>query len=352
MADGSFPGLVSRNRNVNAADNVVFTGITDDAGNLVSVTGNKLDVNADVTVGSDHVYIDSDVFSEGTDHVSASGYIASNANGGGFTGVSTGDIGIPAMTVDRSTITVIKGGNGENLVDVLPQGTGKTLRVGGSHQDGREFFTIEGDLINVTGGLFDDVSPDNVDEHDVGAFRMDSARRQLNRIVGSTDANRWEIDASGLGQVDVAAHALTNANAWPVSRDNAANTELNPIYVHNTNTVLSGNEIHDYDTAAAVASDAVDNHDYVVTGTTFLLKSVIVSGSGNIKFELQTGPSATLATVAVGFLTGRQGDTKQLFFDPAIEVPITGIGTIRVIRTNRQGAATDLYSTIIGNDVA
>ena len=274
MADGSFPGLVSRNRDVNADDNVVFTGITDDAGNLVSVTGNKLDVNADVTVGSDHVYVDDSAFVVAVDHVAAVGMLA------------------------------------------------------------------------------DETTPDSVDEGDIGIPRMTLDRLQLNRIVGSTDANRWEIDGSGLGQVDVAAHALTNANAWPVSRDNAANTELNPIVVHTTNTVLSGNEIHDYDTAAAVVSDASDNHDYVVTGTTFLLKSVIVAGSGNIKFEVQTGPDATLATVAVGFLTGRQGDTKQLFFDPSIEVPVTGTGTVRIIRTNRQGSATDLYSTIIGNDVA
>jgi hypothetical protein len=88
-----------------------------------------------------------------------------------------------------------------------------------------------------------------------------------------------------------------------------------------------------------------------VVGGTFLLKSVIVAGSGNIKFEIQAGPTAALVTVAVGFLTNRQGDTKQVFFDPAVEVPVTASGIVKVIRTNRQGAATDVYSTIIGNDV-
>jgi hypothetical protein len=126
----------------------------------------------------------------------------------------------------------------------------------------------------------------------------------------------------------------------------------------NVNIVGGGTitgEVHDYDTAAAVASDATSNHDYTVTGagteSTFLLKSVIFSGSGNVKAEIQTGPVASLATVAVGFLTGRQGDTKQLFFDPPVEVPVTSTGTVRVIRTNRQGSATDVYSTIIGQEV-
>jgi len=136
----------------------------------------------------------------------------------------------------------------------------------------------------------------------------------------------------------------------PISRDNSANSELNPIYVHNVDTVISGEEVHDYDTASAVAADATDNHDYTVSGTTGLLKSVIVSGSGNIKFEVQAGPVASLVTVAVGFLTGRQGDTKQLFFDPPVEATGT-TPTFRIIRTNRQGAATDLYSTIIGTDL-
>lgn len=138
----------------------------------------------------------------------------------------------------------------------------------------------------------------------------------------------------------------------PISATEAANSVLNPIYVQPVTTGSSADEVHDYDTAAAVASDATSAHAYTVTGTTFLLKSVIVSGSGNVKFEIQVGPVATLATVAVGFLTGRGGDTKQVNFNPAVEVPATDTGTINIIRTNRQGAATDVYSTIIGNDVA
>ena len=122
----------------------------------------------------------------------------------------------------------------------------------------------------------------------------------------------------------------------------------------NVNVVSStlSDEVHDYDTQASLASDTADNHDYTVTGTTFLLQSVIVSASGDCKFEIQTGPVASLATVAVGFLTGKEGDTKQIIFNPAVEVPVTSTGTVRVIRTNREGTAQDVYSTIIGRDLA
>jgi len=128
------------------------------------------------------------------------------------------------------------------------------------------------------------------------------------------------------------------------------NTEATPLYVYVVNTVQSGSEVHSYDTAAAVAGDATDNHDYAVTGTNFNLKEVIASSSGAMKIEIQTGPVASLVTVAVGFIP-KHGGTLIIPFDVAKEVPVTGTGTVRVIRTNREGAAQDVYSTIIGNDI-
>lgn len=242
MADGSFPGLVSRNRDVNTDDNVIFTGITDDNGNLVSVTNNALDVNATVTLET--AYADNSTeFTIDTDDVNAQGYIVEEV---ATPTVTEGNIGLARMTADRKILTVI-------------------------------------------------TDP-------------------------TTDGNRLGINADGSINVNVTTSSITG-------------------------------EVHDYDTASAVAADATSNHDYTVANTTFLLTSIIVSGSGNVKFEVQTGPVAGLATVAVGFLTGRQGDTKQIDFSPAVEVPVASTGTVRVIRTNRQGASTDLYSTIIGIDI-
>ena len=214
-------------------------------------------------------------------------------------------------------------------------------------------FGIGTGSISVSGFLADETTPDSVDEGDVGAARMTLDRKQLFVLVdATTDANRLAIDASGLAQVDVAAHALTNANALPISKDNAANAELNPLYVYNVNTVTSGNEQQDYEEEVDIASDASANHDYTVAGTTFLLKQIIVSGSGSYKYEVQVGAIAALATVMVGFSTGRQGDTDSITFAVPIEVPATGTGTVRVVVTNRQGTAVSIYSTIIGSDVA
>ena len=241
MADGIFPSLVSRTRDANSSSNVIFTQIADNAGNVATITGGALDVNATVT--PEGVYVDDSAFGIATDNVVATGFLADET---APDSVNEGDIGIARMTLDRKILTVL-------------------------------------------------TDP-------------------------TTDANRLAINADGSINVVFGATTITG-------------------------------EVHDYDTASAVAADATSNHDYTVANSTFLLKSVIFSGSGNVKAEIQAGPLASLVTYAVAFLNGRQGDTQQIFFDPAIEVPVASTGTVRVIRTNRQGTATDVYSTIIGIDI-
>lgn len=363
MADGSFPGLISRNRDTNTTSNTIYTSISDDSGNLVGVTSNALDVNATVTLET--AYVDDSAFTIGTDKVNAQGFLADET---ATDSVDEGDIGLARMTLDRRMITSAEQsgtwdiGTVTTLTgitnDVSIDDGGNTITVDGTIAatqsgtwniatvttltgitndvniaDGGNSITVDSlsEIVDdtaftpatnriVMGGFFaDDTATDSVDEGDGGAARMTLDRKQLIVIADpTTDGNRMAINSNG------------------------------SINVNFTEAAISG-EIHDYDTASAIASDATDTHTYTVS-TALLLKSVIVSGSGNIKFEIKTGATASPATIAVGFLTGRQGDTKQIFFDPAVEVPTTGTGIVQVIRTNRQGAATDLYSTIIGVD--
>ena len=334
MADGEFPTLISKDRLPNAAGNVVFVNISDETNSLV--------VNAD---GS----LDVDV----TDIIPGVG--ATNLGKAEDAVHGDGDTGVMTLAVRNDTLAALAGTDGDYAP--LQVDASGALYVSGTFSSNNvvlddSAYTVGAGSVGVVGFLADETTPDSVDEGDVGVARMTLDRKQLHVLVdATTDSQRLAINASGEAQVDVAAHALTNANAVPISRDNAANSETNPIYVQQVSQAVSGNEVHDYDTAAAVASDATSNHDYTVVGTTFFLKSVIFSGSGNVKAEIQTGPVASLATVAVAFLNGRQGDTKQVNFDPPVEVPVTSTGTVRVIRTNRQGAATDVYSTIVGYDV-
>lgn len=325
MADGSFPGLVSRDRNTNAQTNAIWVRLTDDT-TAVTLTGGSVNVNVSNTVTVSAADLDIRNLVQGAANDRVTIYANTVKDG-------TGTDYIPVVDAD-----------GQLQVDVL---TMPALSIDFSFTDDSAF-TVGTSKVGAVGMLADETAPDSVDEGDVGIPRMTLDRKQLMVIVDpTTDSQRWKIDSNGYGRVDIAAQTLT---AVKVSKDANANSETNPIYVYQVKSVVTGTEIHNYDTST-VASDTADNHDYTVTGTTFFLKSVIVSGSGSVKFEIQTGPVATLVTKAVGFLTGRQGDTQQVFFDPPIEVPVASTGTVRVIRTNRQGTSADVYSTIIGNDV-
>jgi len=349
MADGNFASKVSATRDDNAVGNPIHVILSDGTENALITASGELNVILGANSGVDIGDVDVTSVIPG---VGATNLGKAVDDAGGAT-----DTGVAVLAIRDDALTALTPVDGD-YVRLRTDSTGALWVNPTSASDQSNVvaddsaFTVAVGTIGVAGFLADETTPDSVDEGDVGAARMTLDRKQLHVLVdATTDANRLAIDGSGLAQVDVAAHALTNANALPVSANNAANSETNPIFVYSTQDVVSGTEVHDYDTTAAVASDTSDNHDYTVTGTTFLLKSVIVAGSGNIKFEIQTGPLLSLATDAVGFLNGKEGDTKQVFFDPAIEVPVTATGTVRVIRTNRQGAATDVYSTIIGNDV-
>lgn len=380
MADGHFPTIVSRSRADNSQTHGLWVQISDGtnaasvsaAGNLgveelnsaailsdtASMDGSlttiagavsggqmQVDIVAELPAGTQNIG-DVDVLSviPGTGATNLGKAVDS---AGGAT-----DTGVAALALRDDALSALTPAEGD-YTRLRVDSTGALwVNTGSSNtnviQDDSAF-TPGTSYVGAAGFLADETAPDSVDEGDIGAARMTLDRKQLMVIVdATTDSQRLGIDASGHAQVDLAAISIT---AMPVSATTALNTALNPIFVQVVTTGVSSNEIHDYDTAASVAGDATDNHDYTVTGTTFLLKRVIMSSSGGSKVEVQTGPVAGLASKAVAFIP-KEGGTQQLVFDPPIEVPVTSTGTVRLIRTNRQGSAQDLYSTIIGNDVA
>lgn len=355
MADGSFPGLVSRNRDANAVSNEIYVGISDGTEQLL------INASGEAEVVTNFEY------AEDTAH-------------------TTGDVGNFILAVRNDAGTALADTTG----DYIPLSTDASgnLRTTASLTIGKvddSAFSIGTDEVIVNGFLADETTPDSVDEGDVGAARMTLDRKQLEVLVDAdSDGTRLNIAdedaAAGAGHGGIASmvvrdDALTTltpadgdftflrvdstGRLWVVDDDLDANNDnvaisdgtdtlaVNSDGSINVNIVTAAptGEIHNYDTTAAVAADATDNHDYTATGGIFLWKSVIWSGSGNVKAEMQNNA----VTFAVGFLQGRQGDTKQLFFDPPVEVAATQVA--RVIRTNRQGAATDVYSTIIGTQL-
>lgn len=108
-----------------------------------------------------------------------------------------------------------------------------------------------------------------------------------------------------------------------------------------------GTEVVDYDTAAAVAGGASSNHDQVFA-TASKLFQVWATASGKLKIQVQieTG-SATgvFNTIAVGF-NSTANPNIDLELAKYAAIPLGA--RVRVIRTNLENQAQDVYSTIVG----
>ena len=320
MADGHFPQLVSATRDANASTNPIFVRLTDGTTNA-SFTGSSLNVN--ITGGA----------SSGTEYAEDSAHVS-------------GDLGTLALVVRQDTLAASTDTDGDYAA----------LKVNAA---GALYVSISNASIAVTATDLDirdlNFATDSVE---VRQAAHDNLNANANIQVGNADvANGNPVPVSDAGgsltvdATDLDIRPLTLAeDAVKISANTSANAVDNPIFVQVVSDVITSTEVHSYDTSAAVAADAADNHDYTVVGTTFLLKSVIAAFSGGGKIEVQTGPVASLVTRAVAFVP-KEGGHVQLNFDPPIEVPVTSTGTVRVIRTNRQGQAQDVYSTIIGNDI-
>lgn len=339
MADGHFPTLVSATRDANVSTNPIFVRLTDGTTNA-TFTGSSLNVN--ITGGASGTT----QYAEDTAHVS-------------------GDLGVEMLAVRRDTLATSVSADGDysslsvNASGALYVHVNNTVTVSATDLDIRDLSHTQDsvrigdgtDLANVTAAGELNVLSTAQPGVDIGDVTVNNAAGAA--AVNIQDGgNSITVDgAVTVSATDLDIRDLTLAqDAVRVSANTSANAADNPIFVQVVSDVITSTEVHSYDTTAAVASDASDNHDYTVTGTTFLLKSVIAAFSGGGKVEIQTGPVATLVTRAVAFVP-KEGGHVQLNFDPPIEVPVTSTGTVRVIRTNRQGQAQDVYSTIIGNDI-
>lgn len=250
---------------------------------------------------------------------------------------TTGDLGTVALVVRKDSIASNVSADGD-YATLLQDADGR-LYV--QIHDGGNSITVDNPTLSVVGGGVEATALRvTIASDSTGVLSIDDNGGSIT-VDGTVTVTATQLDIDDLNLTD---------DAVRISGNTVANSETNPIFVQVVSTAISGEEVQNYDTSSAIASDATDNHDYTVAGTTFLLKSIIYSASGAMKIELQTGPVASLVTKAVAF-TSPSNPTGQLFFDPPIEVPATSTGTIRIIRRNDDNQAQDVYSTIIGFDV-
>lgn len=273
--------------------------------------------------------------------------------------------------------------------DSAMDGTNNALRVnivagaagGVTHTDDAAFAPTTDD--GVPAFYFaDETGTDPVDEGDAGAARMDLNRRQLVRIVGATDANRMDIDASGRPTVNVngtvtvdtelpAAAALSDTFSNPTAPGvgaflmgwNPTDGDWERVRVADDTgrlqvDVISGggsdtptNPVNNYDTSTSIAAGATDNHDTADFGAaTKKVSKVIFGASVPLKAELQFVDNGTPTTLAVAF--SPPGGISEIvpshrnFFSHAFTAN-AGFDGFRLVRTNLDASeAADVYSVI------
>lgn len=138
------------------------------------------------------------------------------------------------------------------------------------------------------------------------------------------------------GTIDALQVALTDGtDQLAINTDGSINVNL-------VTGVLS-DEYHVADIGTPLAN-ATDTHTVTASGGVMLVTSITVSGSGGVKYVAKNAGTE----VMTGFL-GRDGNTDQILFDPAVEVADAAAFTIE--RTNRQNQANDVYSSVFGRQL-
>lgn len=167
--------------------------------------------------------------------------------------------------------------------------------------------------------------------------------------IGSVNqgTSPWVENLSQVGGSAISLGQKTSAASLPV----VIASDQSPIAV-TISDIPAGTPVNDAKDASSIAAGSSDNHDYTVTtAKTLHLHQIEGSASGKAKFEVlvETG-------VATGVFTSRFvkfNSTANPNISVSLQDPISvaaGV-RVRVIATNKDLLAQDLYSTISGQEV-
>lgn len=155
-------------------------------------------------------------------------------------------------------------------------------------------------------------------------------------VDGSVTVSATDLDIRDLTHVSDSVKIGDGTEFVAVNTDGSINVVI---------TEDPGLEVNDYDTSSAIAGGATDNHDYTA-GAASKLFQVLASSSGKMKIEIQVETAAasnTFVTKAVAF-NSTANPNMDIRFAKHITVP--NGAKVRVIRTNKENQAQDVYSTI------
>lgn len=109
----------------------------------------------------------------------------------------------------------------------------------------------------------------------------------------------------------------------------------------------TGTEVVDFNTAPTLAAAATSNHD-LVFATASKLYQVLASASGKLKIEVQVETGAATGTFVTKVVAFNSTATPNIDISLSKYAAIPLGARVRIIRTNKDNQAQDVYSTIVG----
>lgn len=286
-----------------------------DAGGSLTVDATDLDIR-DLDAGQDNVAI-----SDGTDTLEV------NADGSLNAVVTATDLDIrdlvfatdkvdvsgSEVSLDAATLAAL-----ESITVQNPSGAGAV-----NIQDGGNSITVDGAVT---------VSATDLDIRDL-AFATD----KVDVSGSSVDVTATDLDIRDLTHVSDSVKVGDGTDFLAVNTDGSINVVMQED---------SGLEVVNYNTAASLASSSSSNHDWTSAAASKLYQ-VLASASGKLKVEVQIETAAAsniFNTIAVGF-NSTANPNINIALSKYAAVP--NGARVRVIRTNLDNQAQDVYSTIV-----
>lgn len=198
----------------------------------------------------------------------------------------------------------------------------------------------------------------------VGANTIRTAA-QIGNATGQADFNYGVVGAQTLrvaSELGNAAGSIDYNSGAPTAQTIRVAADIfdasgNPFSLTNPLPVVvtdatPGTPVNDYKRAVAIAAGASDNHDYTVTaGKTLFLNQIESTGSGKAKMQLdiETGVATGVFTTRWSQFNSTADPNMTLHIDNPIAVA-AGV-RVRVVMTNKDLLAADMYSTISGYEL-
>jgi len=209
--------------------------------------------------------------------------------------------------------------------------------------DGTDTLAINADgSINITdngGSLTVDAIDLDIRNLVFATDKVDVSGSAVTAVVTATD-----LDIRDLSHTQDSVKVGDGTDFLAVNADGSINVAI-------TNSV-PGSSVNDYNTAAALAAAASSNHDYTVTALkTLNFNQVWASASGKLRVQVQVETGVATGVFITRFVAFNSTAAPVIDLDIENDIQVAAGVRVRVIRTNLDNQAQDVYSTIGGSEV-